>query len=63
MRKNNPVENELNTIRIDFYEKTKNMSTSEKIAFIKAQTAPVHKIFGIETIAEVQMDTRKRVSV
>ena len=54
MRNNNLVENELNAIRVDFYERTKDMSPSERIAYIKAKTAPVHDKFGIHTICRLK---------
>jgi len=54
MRNNNAVENELNAIRADFYEKTKDMSSEDKIAYIKAQTATVHDKFGIKTVTQAQ---------
>ena len=33
----NPIEDELDTIRIELYEETKNMSASEVTAYIKKQ--------------------------
>ena len=56
MRNNNLVENELNDIRTDFYERTKDMSPSEKIAYIKAKTAPIHERFDIHTIAQTKSE-------
>jgi hypothetical protein len=32
---NNPVEDELDAIRIKLYEETKNMTTSERVAYMK----------------------------
>jgi hypothetical protein len=32
---NNPVEDELDAIRIKLYEETKNMTTGERVAYIK----------------------------
>ena len=56
MRNNNPVENEINVIRADFYEKTKEMSSNEKITYIKEQTASVHEKFGICTVNKTKAD-------
>jgi len=56
---NNPAENELNAIRADFYEKTKDMSPSERVAYIKAQTAAAHDRFGIRTIVKAQTKALK----
>ena len=52
MKKQNDIEIELNTIRVDFYEKTKDMTPSERVAYLKAQVAPVHQKYGIHTISE-----------
>jgi hypothetical protein len=35
---NNPVENELNAIRIGLYEETKNMTASERVAYMRKKT-------------------------
>ena len=55
MRNNNLAEDELNAIRANFYEITKGMSPSERIAYIKTQTAPIHEKFGIYTIAKAHV--------
>ena len=56
MRNNNPVEDELNAIRVNFYERTKDMTPRERIAFIKSQTEPVHAKFGIQTTAKARKE-------
>ena len=48
--KNNIVEDELDAIRIELYEQTKNMSSSERIAYLRQLVAPIHKEFGITPI-------------
>lgn len=54
MTKNkNKVEDDLDAIRIDFYEKTKNMTADERIAYIKTQTEHTYKKFGIRTVKEI----------
>ena len=50
MKKPNNTENELNAIRVEFYEKTKGMSPSEMNAYIAAQIEPVQKEFGMQPI-------------
>jgi len=50
MKKQNNIETELNAIRIDFYEKTKDMSSSERVAYLKEQVAPVHEEYDIHTV-------------
>ena len=49
--KPNNIEKELDAIRVEFYEKTKGMSFAEKNAYIKAQTEPALKEFGIRTVS------------
>ena len=47
MNNYNPIEKELNEIRVLLYEETKNMSPSELTEYIKAQTEPMLKKYGI----------------
>ena len=54
IKKNDYIEAELNTIRAEFYEKTKDMSSKERVAYIKAQVAPVHKKYGINTVSNAK---------
>ena len=54
MKKQNNIETELNRIRADFYEITKDMSPSERVAYLKAQVAPVHQKHGIRTMRETK---------
>ena len=42
------LEDDLNMIRLSLYEKTKDMTAEEKIAFIQTETEPVMKQFGIK---------------
>ena len=60
MKKPNNIENELNKIRADFYETTKNMSSSEKIAYMKAQVAPLHEKYGIHPVSCATLDAQPR---
>jgi hypothetical protein len=55
MKKPNNIETELNAIRADFYEQTKDMSPSEITAYLKAQVAPVHQKYGIHTVSEIKI--------
>jgi len=63
MKKQNNIETELNKIRAEFYEITKDMSPSEMNAYIKAQVAPVHKESGIRTICMASSDAERQQSV
>ena len=59
MKKQNNIENELNKIRVDFYERTKDMSPSERVAYIKAKVAPLHEKHGIYPVREISPDRRR----
>ncbi len=49
----NPIEKELNAIRVSLYEETKDMSPSELTAYIKAQTEPMLQKHGITPVSGV----------
>ena len=59
MKMQSGIENELNVIRADFYEKTKHMTPSERVAYLKAQVAPVHQKYGIRTVNEIKPVERR----
>jgi hypothetical protein len=46
----NPIEDELNAIRIKHYEETKGMTIDERLAFIKAKTDPINQRLGITPV-------------
>ena len=48
--KPNPVEREINDIRVKIYEETKGMSPSEMTAYIKRQVAPIHKKYRFQMV-------------
>jgi hypothetical protein len=62
MKKLNSVEAELNAIRLQIYEETKDMSPSEYLAYIKAQTAPLHDKYGIRPVSSRQDEPGRRQS-
>jgi len=43
-------EDELDAIRFKLYEETKNMSSEERLDYLRKLTAPVLKKYGITTI-------------
>ena len=45
--KSNPVEDELNTIRIKIYEHTKDMTPAEQAAFFNTRTREAFAEYGI----------------
>ena len=63
MKKHNNIEAELNAIRADFYEKTKDMSSSERVAYLKAQVAPIHEKYGIRTVSATKSDNARRMAL
>ena len=58
----NSVEAEINAIRLQIYEETKDMSPSEYLAYIKAQTAPLHEKYGIRPVNPRQSEQGQRQS-
>jgi hypothetical protein len=59
MKNRNRIEDELNAVRIDLYEKTKDMTPDEEVAYLKSLSAPLLKEFGISTVNETKTDTMK----
>jgi hypothetical protein len=60
-------EEELDAIRLAIYEEIKDMTPEEEVAYFKAQAAPIHEQFGIQTISETEtaelMKRRRAVAV
>jgi hypothetical protein len=50
MRNGNTIEEELNEIRVDLYEKTKGMTPDEEIIYLRSLSTPILKEFGIHTV-------------
>jgi hypothetical protein len=50
--KQNSVEAGLDKIRLNLYEKTKNMTSSEMTAYLKDLSAPILKEYNIHTVNE-----------
>ena len=58
MKNKNTIEDELNAIRIELYEKTKGMTPDEEVTYLKLLSAPILKEFGIRTVDQVKTDGR-----
>ena len=58
MMSNNPVEDELNNIRIKIYEQTKDMTREERVAYVNSRAEEILKPYGIKP---VYMDTVRTV--
>jgi hypothetical protein len=54
--KNDPIEDELDTIRIELYEQTRDMLPEKRISYMRQLTAPVNKEFGITPIETYQIN-------
>jgi len=57
---NNPIEDEIDTIRIELYEEMKDMTTSERVAYMKASIAPLMRQYNLKSVARAN-DTAKAV--
>ena len=57
MKNPNTIEDELDAIRLKLYEQTKDMTTSERVAFFNNSAEQALKKYGIKT---VQMESVKR---
>ena len=59
MKNKNTIEDELNAVRIELYEKTKGMTPDEEVTYLKSLSAPILKEFGIRTVNETKVDAMK----
>ncbi|MDR0548243.1 MAG: hypothetical protein LBI10_02350 [Deltaproteobacteria bacterium] len=57
----NTIEDELDAIRIELYEETKNMTISERLEYYHKQVEPVYQEFGIKQIDSVPQRPKKLV--
>ena len=62
MKSKNTIEENLNAIRIELYEKTKGMTPDEEVTYLKSLSAPILMEFGIRTVNETKTDMMKNVS-
>ena len=60
--KNNPIEEELDAIRLSLYEQTKGMSNSEMTAYIKSQIASTVKKYNMPATAGIRTGSPIRES-
>jgi hypothetical protein len=59
---NNPIEDEIDAIRIKLYEATKDMTTSERVAFMKREVAEGLKRHGIQVAIIESADTDDEIA-
>jgi hypothetical protein len=50
----NRIEEELNATRVKLYEITKDMTRSERVAYIKNHVAPTLKEYNIHTVSRIE---------
>ncbi|MDR1084819.1 MAG: hypothetical protein LBP22_08155 [Deltaproteobacteria bacterium] len=59
MKKNNTIEDELDAIRIEFYEAAKGMTTAERNEYLRQQVKPVYEEFGLKPISRTPQRSLK----
>jgi hypothetical protein len=60
MKKPNTIEAELNDIRVELYEQTKDMTCHERVEYFKSLAAPVLKKYGLRTLNEIRADEQTK---
>jgi hypothetical protein len=50
----NLIEDEIDAIRVEHYERTKNMTSDERISYIKRQIAPTLEQYGIQVVPSAE---------
>jgi len=56
MKRFNTFENELDEIRVNIYEQTKDMTIDERVVYLKSLAAPVLKEYGLRTLNQMKAD-------
>ncbi|MDR1608065.1 MAG: hypothetical protein LBT38_06615 [Deltaproteobacteria bacterium] len=59
MKSRNTIEDEIDAIRIDLYEKTKHMTPKELNDYIHTQNIPIYERYGITPVASIEEYRRK----
>ena len=60
-RTSNPIEDELDVVRLKIYERIKDMTPEEEVAYFRAQNAPIIRQFNLKMSPLKPMEPRKRV--
>jgi hypothetical protein len=55
MMKSNQIEDELDAIRLEFYKETKDMTRSERVAYLRKQIAPTLEEYNIHTVSKSEV--------
>jgi hypothetical protein len=59
----NTTVDEIDAIRIDFYEKTKHMSTEENLSFIKQETEPINEKYCFKPTVRIDEEVAIRTKL
>ena len=62
-RTSNPIEDELDIIRLKIYERIKDMIPEEEVVYFRAQNAPIIRQFNLKMSPLKPMEPRKRAKV
>ena len=62
-RTSNPIEDELDVIRLKIYERIKDMTPEEEVAYFRAQNEPIIRQFNLKMSPLKPMEPRKRAKV
>ena len=62
-RTSNPIEDELDIIRLKIYERIKDMTPEEEVAYFRAQNEPIIRQFNLKTSPLRPLEPRKRAKI
>ena len=62
-RTSNPIEDELDVVRLKIYERIKDMTPEEEVAYFRAQNEPIIRQFNLKMSPLKPMEPRKRAKV
>ena len=62
-RTSNPIEDELDVVRLKIYERIKDMPPEEEVAYFRAQNEPIIRQFNMKMSPLKPMEPRKRAKV
>jgi hypothetical protein len=58
----NTIEDELDAIRVELYETTKDMTFAEELAYYREQLAPIYKQFKFRRISKISQNLLNKES-
>ncbi|MCL1940352.1 MAG: hypothetical protein FWG09_00310 [Synergistaceae bacterium] len=60
MKKADTFEDELDEIRVNLYEEIKDMTTEERVEYLKSLAAPILKEYGLRTVNQIKADEQMK---